>query len=335
MLTVAFATRNRAEQLAIVMEAFAGLVSPPGGWKLVVADNGSTDGTQALLKQYRERLPLETLFEPRAGKNTALNRAIASFEGDLVVLTDDDVLPEPDWLLRLEAAAEAHPEASLFGGTILPSWPEALPPWLDEAAVDFGMLFALVSRQSGPCDFRVIFGPNMAVRRTVFARGHRFDESIGPDGKNPRSAMGSETEFNRRLADAGHRAYFVADARVRHIIRPEQFEETWILNRAFRNGLGTARTNPPALTRGTPITAGQSWQLLARVTVFRLAARAAARLPPSSSRLRLMFKDRWFAGLAEGMRLRALELEAATRGSRSGTTGPTLPAPTPGGLGRS
>jgi glycosyltransferase involved in cell wall biosynthesis len=334
MLTVAFATRNRADQLAAVLEAFAGLVPPPGGWKLVVADNGSTDATQALLAQYGGRLPLEVLLEPRAGKNAALNRAIASFEGDLVVLTDDDVLPEPDWLLRLEAAAEAHPEASLFGGTILPAWPEALPHWLDEASVDFGMLFALVSRESGPCDFRVIFGPNMAVRRTVFARGHRFDESIGPDGKNPLSAMGSETEFNRRLSDAGHRAHFVAEARVRHIIRPEQFEESWILNRAYRNGLGTARTNPPALTRGMPIAAGQSWQLLARVMIFRLVATAAARLPPSSSRLRVMFKDRWFAGLATGMRQRTLELEAATRASRSEASRSALSPQTPGGLGR-
>ncbi len=110
--------------------------------------------------------------------------------------------------------------------------------------------------------------------------------------------------------------------------------KSWILNRAYRNGLGTARTNPPALTQGTPIAAGQSWQLLARVMVFRLAAAAAARLPPSASRLRVMFKDRWFAGLATGMRQRTLELEAATRASRSEASRSALSPQTPGGLGR-
>jgi glycosyltransferase involved in cell wall biosynthesis len=329
MLTVAFATRNRADHLRDVLAAFAALAPPAGGWKLVVADNGSTDATQCVLSRYRERLPLHVLREPRPGKNAALNRAIASFDGDLVVLTDDDVLPEPDWLLRLATAAERHPEASLFGGTILPAWPHALPPWLDQSRVDFGTLFALVSHKSGPCDFRVIFGPNMAVRRSVFAHGHRFDESIGPDGRNALSAMGSETEFTRRLTAAGHRARFVAEARVRHIIRPEQFEESWILARAYRNGLGTARTNPPALAEGRGLVAGLTWRLLLRLVVFRAGARIAAPLPASAWRLRMLFKDRWFAGLATGVRARRLDSRAAPREALPRPPRATLPAGTP------
>jgi glycosyltransferase involved in cell wall biosynthesis len=329
MLTVAFATRNRADHLPDVLNAFAALLPPAGGWKLVVADNGSTDATQCVLSRYRERLPLEVLFEPRPGKNAALNRAIASFDGDLVVLTDDDVLPEPDWLLHLAAAAERHPEASLFGGTILPAWPQALPPWLDQRQMDFGTLFALVSHASGPCDFRVIFGPNMAVRRSVFAHGNRFDESIGPDGRNALSAMGSETEFTRRLTSAGHRARFVAEARVRHIIRPEQFEESWILARAYRNGLGTARTNPPALTEGRGLVAGLTWRLLLRLVVFRLAARIAAPLPRSAWRLRMLFKDRWFAGLATGVRALGGDREAGSRESKRQAPRAALSARTP------
>jgi len=273
-----------------------------------------------VLAGYSQRLPLEVLYERRPGKNVALNRAVASFEGDLVVITDDDVLPEPGWLLRLTEAAMRHPEASVFGGTILPRWPRALPHWLNERWVNFGVLFALLSHHSGPCDFSAIYGPNMAVRRLVFDQGYRFDEGIGPDTTNPLSAMGSETEFTRRLLAAGHRARFVAEARVSHIIRPEQLQESWVLARAWRNGLGSARTDAPALTRGRAIVAGLTWRLLLRLVVFRLTACAVAGLPPSGWRLRLLFKDRWFAGLAAGM-------AAAARAERGGGVADASAAP--------
>ena len=316
MLTAVFATKNRCHQIERSLKAFTKLVPPDGGWKLLVVDNGSEDATQFVLEAYRNILPLEILVEPRAGKNRALNRAIDAFAGDLVVITDDDVLPDHDWLVCLREAADSHPEASFFGGTIAPDWPSELPSWLDERRVNFGILFALMSRASGPCDFTSVFGPNMAVRRSVFEHGYRFSNEIGPNSTNPLAPMGSEWEFNERLHRHGHLGYFVADARVFHIIREEQLHEGWILNRAYRNGLGTASTTPPALAEGLPIVAGLTWRLLLRLLVFGCAARAVNRLPPSGWRLQLLFKERWFAGLAAGMSTNATGRSMPKRGPR-------------------
>src|SRR5687768_1886205 len=193
-VTVFFATRNRAQALPRVLAAFAELASPPGGWKLVAVDNGSSDSTAEVLRGFAGRLPLTALSCPAPGKNRALNLALPELRGDLAVFTDDDVLPDADWLLRLHAAAAAHPEADLFGGTVLPDWPSPPPEWLSEQAVEFSVLYAQQRRPSGPCGFADIFGPNMAIRATVFASGVRFAEHVGPDGTNPLYAMGSETE---------------------------------------------------------------------------------------------------------------------------------------------
>ena len=268
---------------------------------LLVIDNGGEDMTQLVLESYQNILPLKVLVEPRAGKNRALNSAIDTFAGDLVVITDDDVLPDRDWLVRLREAADSHPEASFFGGTIAPAWPSELPPWLNERRVNFGILFALINQASGPCDFRSVFGPNMAVRRSIFEQGYRFHNEIGPNSTDPLAPMGSEWEFNARLHRDGHLGYFVADARVLHVVREEQLNEGWILNRAYRNGVGTARTTPPTLAKGLPIVAGLSWQLLLRLLIFGCVARAVRWLPPSSWRLQLLFKEQWFMGLAAGM----------------------------------
>ncbi|MCB4820152.1 glycosyltransferase [Roseicella aerolata] len=302
MLTVVFATRNRAASLPRVLEAFAALHAPVGGWRLLIVDNGSMDATGAVVRSRASRLPVTLLHCQAPGKNRALNAALPHLEGDLAVFTDDDVLPEADWLIRLRAAVDAHPEAMLFGGTVLPDWPAPIPPWLSEEVVEFSVLYAKKERPSGPCGFGDIFGPNMAIRRSVFEAGTRFAEHVGPDAANPLYAMGSETELLRRLEAQGHRGWFEASARVRHIVRPEQIEERWILERAFRYGIGEGRNHAGALSAGRPLLTGLPAPLLSRILAYRVAAWGARLMPPSPGRLRIRYRERWLAGVAAGRR---------------------------------
>lgn len=116
VLTVLLATKNRAQLLSRVLESFCSLETPDSGWKLVVVDNGSTDESTKVLESFRGRLPLQALIEANPGKNSALNAGLRFIEGDLTVLTDDDVFPRSDWLVQLRKAANAHPEFTMFGG---------------------------------------------------------------------------------------------------------------------------------------------------------------------------------------------------------------------------
>src|SRR5271165_5089803 len=115
MLTVLLATRNRARILRDVLEAYCHLQAPACGWKLVIADNGSTDETREVIASFTDRLPLSSVCEPRLGKNYALNAGLELVEGDLTVLTDDDAFPHTDWLVQLRKAADEQPTYSLFG----------------------------------------------------------------------------------------------------------------------------------------------------------------------------------------------------------------------------
>lgn len=299
-VTVVFATRNRAAALAPVLECFTALKAPEGGWKLVVVDNGSSDGTSNLLRAYADRLPLTALSEPHPGKNRALNTALPHFEGALIVLTDDDVLPQPDWLPRLQQAALDHPEASLFGGTVLPHWSRPRPAWLTESAVPFSVLYAQQKRKAGPCCCDAIFGPNMAVRSSVFEAGHRFSERVGPDESQRMYAMGGETEFLRRVEAAGYTGWFVPEAVVGHIIRPEQLDEAWILQRAYRYGIGEGSHYIAHHASGDA-----SHYLPARLRLRGLVYGAAASLsglvPHSALRLKIRYKARAIAGTIDGL----------------------------------
>jgi glycosyltransferase involved in cell wall biosynthesis len=240
------ATRNGVATLPQVLDAYCRLTVPAGGWRLLIVDNGSSDGTGELIATYASRLPLRCLHEPVAGKNRALNRALTVLLSEpdtddaLCIFTDDDATPCADWLLQWEACAKAHPSDSVFGGAILPDWAESPPQWL-LPLIPTGLTYGLTapSLPDGPVFPGLVWGANMAVRRAAFAAGHRFDASIGPNGAD--YAMGSETELTRRLAVAGYRARFYSGARVSHHIRPHQVGIDYILQKAWRFGRGKYR----------------------------------------------------------------------------------------------
>ncbi len=246
MLTVLFATRDRAVLLRKVLEAFCRLRPPPSGWKLVVVDNGSRDGTAEAIASFKDRLPLQSIFEPAAGKNLALNTGLQLLEGDLTVLTDDDVFPHPDWLVELRRAADAQRDFSIFAGAILPRWEVPPPDWVKWT--DPGPVYTLTdpTRPEGPLAPAMVFGPNMALRSGIFQSGIRFDPTMGPRGGS--YPMGSETELVLRLARQGHSAWYAPAAVVEHFIRAEQLRKDWVLRRAIRYGRGKYRLacNPEA-----------------------------------------------------------------------------------------
>jgi glycosyltransferase involved in cell wall biosynthesis len=259
LLTVLMTTYNGTPTLPQVLQAYCQMKSPAGGWRLLVIDNASTDGSKAVIEGYAARLPLTYLYEGRRGKNAALNSglrtALADAASPLFVFTDDDASPDPDWLLRLEECAAAHPDYTMFGGAIVPGWAHPPPAWILRH-VPLGLTYALTAPdlQDGPVFPGLLWGPNMALRRQVFDAGFRFDETIGPNGGA--YAMGSETEMTRRLAAAGYRSWFCPSARVSHYIRAYQLEQGWVLQRAFRFGRGKwlqdAASNGAAGKRGSP-----------------------------------------------------------------------------------
>lgn len=325
MITVVVATHNGADRIGHSLASFTALAAPIGGWRLVVVDNGSTDGTASVLEGFLDRLPLQILRRSQPGKNAALNRGLEHVEGELVVFTDDDVIADPDWLVQLTAAAAAEPDYTVFGGSIRPEWPQPPEQWILDW-VPLGPVFtATPPMDRGPCTPYAIWGPNMAIRREVFRAGLRFDEAIGPDG-TARYAMGSETSLTRRLAAKGHRCFHVPEAVVGHLVRSWQMTRTSILQRAYRGGRGKgllAQELDPTVT-------------IADVPryFFREAAQAALRF--GSARLRGdergAFRAAWEWNHALGCISGARAASVSAAGSHARPVhgdAPTLHAPTP------
>ena len=135
--------------------ANSGRPSAVGNWSSWIME--APTRTKEIIHSFMDRLPLTYVFEPARGKNAALNTGLASVEGDLVVLTDDDTLPRPDWLIEIRRAADSQPSFSVFGGTVLPHWEVRPEEWI-LAWVQLGPVFARYSafgRRPHPSGFRL------------------------------------------------------------------------------------------------------------------------------------------------------------------------------------
>jgi GT2 family glycosyltransferase len=86
--------------------------------RVVVVDNGSTDGSVELV---RDRFPAARLvtFSENRGFAVAMNAGIAEASADLVALLNNDAVAEPRWLEELAACLGRHPAAAAATSKLL------------------------------------------------------------------------------------------------------------------------------------------------------------------------------------------------------------------------
>jgi glycosyltransferase involved in cell wall biosynthesis len=236
--SVLLATFRRPETLCQTLNALARIDTEGLRWELVVVDNADDPATQQLCASFSRQLPVRCRVCTTPGKSAALNRGLQSVSGNLIVLIDDDILPEPNWLQEMCRGSRQWPTHVLFGGRILPKWPAHPPSYALNPKWDrwtYGIHSPDVPE--GECRSPLPMGGNMAVRRAIFQGGITYNETIGPRGLS-NFTLGEDLDLILRLVGLGHIPVFLPEALVHHIIRPEQLTREWLLGRAFRQGRG-------------------------------------------------------------------------------------------------
>jgi glycosyltransferase involved in cell wall biosynthesis len=109
---VIICTRDRPEMLADALDATLPTLRP--GDELLVVDSASaTDDT----RQTAERRGVRVVRAPRKGLSRARNLGVAETAAEVVVFTDDDCRPQPQWLEHLAAGFDA-PEVGFVLGQV-------------------------------------------------------------------------------------------------------------------------------------------------------------------------------------------------------------------------
>lgn len=235
-------TYNRAESLKDTLAALARLDVPPSQtWEVVVVDNNSRDHTRQVVEAAQQNWPrLRYVFESAQGLSHARNRGIAEAAGDVILFTDDDVLPEPDWLKITLAGLEKY-GADACGGYIAPIWETPPPDWLTERFYGF-----LAVRSDRSDDYPIKsssqapFGANMAMKKLVFDKVGLFDTSRGRKGNV--LASGEDGEMFERILAAGFKAVFLGQSRVHHKVEAFRVTKRYFRRWRFQTSRNIAQS---------------------------------------------------------------------------------------------
>jgi len=179
-VSVVVPTHNRKSDLQICLEALFGQTYPADQFEILVADDGSSDGTEQLVEQFQLRTgpPIRWLGQSRKGPSAARNRGIRDAKGEWVAMTDDDCQPEPDWLKSLCDAMEAHPEWAGCGGQIVRRNDSRISRFIDDTGAMNHPVF------DGEALYLVT--ANAIYRKAVLDEVGGFEESIDwPGGEDP------------------------------------------------------------------------------------------------------------------------------------------------------
>ena len=106
-VTIVVAARNEEDNLPTSLEAMLALDYPEGKLQLIIIDDGSTDKTAEILSAYQQKISwMETLRIDRppegwSPEKRGLSQALEKARGDIVLTTDADCRPGPDWVRQL------------------------------------------------------------------------------------------------------------------------------------------------------------------------------------------------------------------------------------------
>lgn len=243
--SILICTYNRASLLRETLAALQGLHRPTDcDVEIVVVDNNSSDETPQVIAAAAGRpgIPVVAVSESDQGKSFALNRGLVAVRGDIVALTDDDVWPDPDWLVRIVADFRARDVTFVFG-KVLPRWgghppPEILTPradciWGPLAIVDYGNV---------PADYlpdtpgqRLPIGANLSFTRSALRAIGGWRTDLGK--VNGTLISGEDHEISMRLRRHDlYSGYYDPDVAVRHLVPAERLTRRYFRRWFFWHG---------------------------------------------------------------------------------------------------
>ncbi len=237
-LSVVVTCRNSATTIRATLESIVDQ-QYDGWWEVVVVDNGSTDATVAISRQFADRLPnFRVLNVPKPGHQaTGLNYGIAQTTGDALVLLDSDDLVAAGYLEQMGRALATAP---FVGGKMdierlnPPAVRKRRTPLQTHRIDMFGGGFR-----------PAVIGASMGAQREPLEKVGGFDESLPTQ---------HDLDISWRLVQAGFDATFVPGAvlHYRYRVGPREIflqERGYgigevVLYRKFRSAGMSPRTAP-------------------------------------------------------------------------------------------
>ena len=111
MISVVIPTYNAERTIEESLEAITNQTLSSNEYEVIVVDDGSTDSTLRLAKKY----PVLIIEQKHMGAAVARNTGVKSAKGEIIVFTDSDCVPEPDWVAEMVSPIRGNGIAGVKG----------------------------------------------------------------------------------------------------------------------------------------------------------------------------------------------------------------------------
>lgn len=228
MLSIILCTRNRGDFLLQALRYFEE-ISSNVSWELVVVDNGSTDRTSLILGELiaNASINVRVISEQKPGLSRARNAGWRNAFGDIIVFTDDDCYPQPDFIDEIWNNF-METDIGYLGGRILLYDPDDYPITI-QTRDDRVNIAPRTFIEAG-----MIHGANMAARRDVLEELDGFDELLGAGTPFP----SEDVDFISRASSSGFWGAYDPRPTVFHHHRRRKIKQVNLLKKSYDIGRG-------------------------------------------------------------------------------------------------
>jgi GT2 family glycosyltransferase len=197
LFSVVIPTYHRNDSLAKCLDCIApGVQSLESNqYEVIITDDGQNTTAKEMI---RDRYPWAKWVAGQSkGPASNRNNGASHAQGEWLVFTDDDCLPDAQWLTAYAEAIEQHKDYDVFEGRVYVDRPRQTLAEQSPVNESGGYLWS--------CNF--------AIRSAAFKLLTGFEERF------PYAAM-EDVDFKRRLSKAGYQFLFVSMAAICHPFRP-------------------------------------------------------------------------------------------------------------------
>lgn len=254
ILSVVIPTKNRADLLGKVLSSIEKQPADQELFEVIIIDNGSTDGTWDVAKEYKGKIKnFRYFYDARPGLHVGRNRGLLESRGELVGYLDDDVVLFPNWINTVLDAFEDQ-ELMYVGGSVIPYDMTVLTPEFrakhETQKGVYQYIFSLSCFwESGvtESDTRIhvaenFFGGNCVYRKSVLQSCRGFH----PDGMPNHLLMyrgDGESYVREYILAHKMKAMYYAQASVYHMINADRVDDSYISYMYFRQGISSMYTS--------------------------------------------------------------------------------------------
>ncbi len=167
-------------------------------YEVIVVDDGSTDDTFQVAEPLCDKCIRTTNRGPAAARNTGVNES----SGSLILFTDADCIPQPDWIEKMIAPFD-NPDIVGVKGAYRTRQTRLVARFVQ---AEYEVKYARMAKQPF-IDFIDTY--SAGFRRDIFLELGGFDE------RYPGASV-EDQEFSFRVAEAGYKMVFMPDAIVTH-----------------------------------------------------------------------------------------------------------------------